>query len=185
MITDKTSQLIAQAKEEKDFINKAKLLFLLNKNEKFTIKRLSELLQIKPSYICHIIRLNRLPEIIIDGYYDKSISLSHLFIISRLKEEKEIIDIYENILTNSLTVLQTEELVREKLHQTKTTGSYLTGNEKDNLIGKITANQESVKVKIIQTRIKSKLIIEIKGDLEKTSQELKKLLKKIEFWYVD
>ena len=185
MTTDNASSLIDQLKKEPDFIAKAKLLKKLNKENNISIKTLSKETQMKPSYICHILRLNRLPEIVVDGYYGKNISLSHLFIISRLKDEQSITDAYEQILTHGLTVLQAEELVRDKLHQTITSGVYLTSNEKDNLIGKISANQEKIKVKIIQTRIKSKLIIEIMGDLEKTSKDLKKLLKKIEFWYLD
>ena len=185
MTTDETANLIQTFKEDKDFISKAKILKRLNKEEKISIKKLSELTSVKPSYICHILRLNRLPEIVIDGYYGDNISLSHLFIISRLSSEDEIAAAYEKILSDSLTVLQTEEMVREKLHSIKTVGSYLTTNEKDNLIGKITSNQDKIKVKITQTRIKSKLIIEIKGSLDETNKEIKKLLKKIEFWYLD
>lgn len=185
MTTDESSILIEELKRETDFILKAKLLKKLIEEKKNTIKKLSKELQIKPAYVCHILRLNRLPEIVIDGYYGKNISLSHLFIISRLKDEEKISAAYEQVLTNSLTVLQTEELVREQLYQTKTSGTYLTGNEKDNYIGKITADRKKIKAKIIQTRIKSKLVIEILGDLEKTTKELKKLLKKMEFWYVD
>ena len=185
MATDETSALLEQLKKETDFILKAKLIKTLNKEKNLTIKKLSTELRMKPAYVCHILRLNRLPEIVVDGYYNKNISLSHLFIISRLKDEESITAAYEQILTNSLTVLQAEELVREKLHQTITSGVYLTDNEKDNLIGKISPNQDKIKVKIIQTRIKSKIVIEIIGDLEKTTKELKKLLKKLEFWYLD
>ncbi len=185
MAQDEISTLLAQAKEEKDFILKAKLLHQLNQGKKISLKKLSETMGLKPAYLCHILRLNRLPEIVIDGYYAKNISLSHLFIISRLSSEEQIITAYEQVLSHNLTVLQTEELIREQLHQIKTSGSYLTGNEKDNYIGKITNNPQKIAVKIIQTRIKSKLIIEIKGDLEKTTKELKKLLKKLEFWYLD
>jgi hypothetical protein len=136
-------------------ILKAKLLHQLNQGKKISLKKLSETMGLKPAYLCHILRLNRLPEIVIDGYYAKNISLSHLFIISRLSSEEQIITAYEQVLSHNLTVLQTEELIREQLHQIKTSGSYLTGNEKDNYIGKITNNHKRSRLRLFKPALKA------------------------------
>ncbi|MDH7476628.1 MAG: hypothetical protein QHH09_04205 [Microgenomates group bacterium] len=173
------TNLLEQIKKETDIFNKAKLIRFLQKEKQIPLKKISEYLQIKPAYLCHILRLNQLPVMVIDGYYSNLISLSHLFVISRLKDEKKITEIYEKILKNNLTVSQTEELVREVLYGVKTTGEYLSLKERDNLIRKIKDDLENISIKIIQTRIKSKLIIEIKGSLTKTTTALRKLVEKI------
>ncbi len=151
----------------------------LTQVENIRIIDLSKKLGIKPSYICHILRLNRIPDIIIDGYYGKQISISHLFIISRLKDPSQIMQVYERILADNLTVIQTEEAVREKLHQIKTAGSRLTADEATHYIDTIKSKYKNASGKIIQTRIKSKLVIEVKGGLAETSGTIKRILDRL------
>lgn len=161
---------------EEDIFAKAKLFHHLIHEKGTRIVDLSKKFGIKPSYICHILRLNRLPEIIVDGYYSKLISLSHLFIISRLKDKKKLLEVYEQVLAKDFTVQETEEAIREILHQVKTEGSYLTKEEKETLVHNIGKDNQSVKAKIIQTRIKGKIIVEIKGSLAKTTAFIKKIV---------
>lgn len=130
------------------------------------------------SYICHLIRINRLPPLIIDGYYSKLITISHLFIISRIKEEKKLLNVYEKILISDFNILQTEEFVRRILYGVKTKGSYLSEEEKDSFQHEF-QKQNSMNLKIVQTRIKSRLTIEIKGGLDQTTEKLRMLIKKI------
>lgn len=110
---------------------------------------------------------------IVDGYYAEDISLSHLFVISRLKDPKKIIDVYEKVLGKNLTVLATEEIVREILYGIKTEGEALTREEKESYRQQL---GKEIKLKIIQTRIKSKLEIEVKGSLAKTTKILRTIL---------
>lgn len=173
---DVIEKMIEQVKNETDFFNKAKLLDFLRKTKDVPLKELADKLHIKPQYLCHIIRLNRLPEIVTDAYYSRLISISHLFILSRLKDKKQIMEAYEKILGENLTTDQTESLIREILYGIKSTKKRLTEPEKENIVNKFTQNNKDVSVKIIQTRIKSKIIIEIKGDQEKTTEVLKKIL---------
>jgi len=169
-----------QFRKETDIFLKAKIIFFLKKEKNLRVVDLSQKLKIKPSYICHLFRLNKLPEIVVDGYYNKMISKSHLFVLSRLQSDDEIIKVYELILEKNLNILQTEEVVRQILYQTKNEGNYLSLDEKNDLIKKIELLGENVKGKVIQTRIKSKLIIEIKGNLKKTSEFLRKIKRLID-----
>ena len=176
---DNIDQYIDEINRTDDFFAKAKLLQHLTQVKNIRIVDLSKKLRIKPSYICHILRLNRIPDIIVDGYYGKQISISHLFIISRLKDSSQIMQVYERILADNLTVIQTEEAVREKLHQIKTTGSRLTADEATNYIDTIKSKYKNASGKIIQTRIKSKLVIEVKGGLAETSGTIKRILERL------
>lgn len=172
-------KILQQIKSETDPFLKAKLLRHLIKEKDLKIIDLAKKLNLTPSYICHFLRLNNLPEIVVDGYYSKMISLSHLFVLSRLKDKQKMIEIYEKVLVKDLTVVQTEELVREATHQIKTIGNYLTNDEKNQAVEKIESLGKNLKAKIIQTRIKSKVIIEIKGSLKETTEILKKVFQKL------
>ncbi len=174
-----TEKIFLQIKEEKDFLTKAKLIEYLKKDKQLRIIDISRQLNIKPSYICHLLRLNRLPLIVIDGYYSKLISLSHLFVISRIKNNEKIVSLYEKVLAENLTVASTEEEVRKIIHNTKTRGNPLQEKELVKIIEKLKNKWLVNNFKLIQTRIRSKLIIEIKGDLKQTSERIKKILEKL------
>jgi len=177
---EEEEKYVEQIKKETDVFIKARLLNFLKKEKGWRVIDLSQRLNLKPSYICHLLRLNRLPEIVVDGYYNKMISKSHLFVLSRLPSEKEMIKVYELILEKNLDVSKTENLVREIVYQIKNEGDYLSLEEKEDLIKKIESLEENIKAKVIQTRVKSKLIIEIKGSLKKTSKILRKIKRLIE-----
>jgi hypothetical protein len=177
---EEEEKYVEQIKKETDVFIKARLLNLLKKEKGWRVIDLSQRLNLKPSYICHLLRLNRLPEIVVDGYYNKMISKSHLFVLSRLPSEKEMIKVYELILEKNLDVSKTEDLVREIVYQIKNEGDYLSLEEKEDLIKKIESLEENIKAKVIQTRVKGKLIIEIKGSLKKTSKILRKIKRLIE-----
>lgn len=171
-----SQSLVEQLKLEVDPFAKAKLIRSLIINHNWQVKDIAQALSYKPSYICHYLRLNKLPEIVVDGFYSKNISLSHLFIISRLKDKEQMSKAYEEVLAKNFTVLQTEELIREMLHHIKTEGETLTKEEKEQYQAKL---PEEIKLKIIQTRIKSKLIFEVKGSLTKTTKAIRLLLDKV------
>lgn len=176
---DAALKIIDQFKTETDVLNKGKLLNHLHKNKQIPIKDMAKKLEMTSAYICHLIRLNSLPVIVIDGYYGGLISISHLFVISRIKDRDKIIEIYEEILKNNLTVAKTEELVREALYGLKTEGSYIPKEEKALLIEKIRRDMDNILINVVQTRIKSKLVVEIKGSLSRTTPILRRLLDQV------
>ena len=168
--------LVAKVRSEKDPFVKARLIKSLIRDHDLRLYRLAKMISLKPSYICHYLRLNRLPEIVIDGYYNKDISISHLFIISRLKNIEDISTVYEKVLGKNLSVLATEELIRNILYGIKSEGKTLSPEERETYLNYF---QGKAKLKIIQTRIKSKLEIEIKGSLVKTTKVLRSILDRL------
>ncbi len=178
METDLES-LFDQVKKEENFIHKAKLLRFLNVDKDIRIKEIARKIGMKESYVCHILRLNKLTDMIVDGYYSKLISISHLFIISRLHSQEDIMKAYEKVLSENMTVTQTEELVREMLYQTKTIGEHIPKHEIESAESKLKEQTQNTKLKVIQTRIRSKCIIEIKGNLEETTPVLRTILSRL------
>lgn len=177
---DDISPIIDQLKTEADFFKKANLLHFLKTQKKVRIKDLSKFLDMKPAYVCHILRLNKLPDIIKDGYYSKMVSISHLFIIARLSNQNDMLTAYEKVLGESLTALQTDELVRQFLYSVSSEGEYISIQELDQYIGRIKKMHENVHIKVTQTRVKGKILIEIKGGLERSSETIRKIIQKLD-----
>jgi len=173
-----TVKLINKIKEEKDIFEKSKLISKIVKEKGVKISELAKKIGMKPSNICHYLRLVKLPDIIIDGYYSKMTSKSHLFVLSRLKDKKEMMDAYEQVLMESLSVAGTEALIREIIHHVKSQGLYVSAAEIDKFKEDLEKSGET-KVEIIQTRVKSKLTFEFKGSLDVTTPKLRNLMKKI------
>lgn len=178
MIEDITS-LLNQIKLDKDIFQKSRLLEYVIKEKNLRITDLADKIGYKPSYICHLLRLKKVPDVIIDGYYSKSISSSHIYILSRLNDKKQMIELYEKILVENYSVKQTEEAVRNYLYQVKSVGKYIDQENIEKLTKKILEKFPELNVQIIQTRIKGKIILEIKGDLESSSKILKQILEKL------
>lgn len=177
---DDIATIIDQLKEEADFFKKAVLLNYLKTQKKMRIKDLSTHLDMKASYICHILRLNKLPEIIKDGYYSQLVSISHLFIIARLNNQTDMISAYEEVLAKNLTALQTDELIRGYLYKITSGGEYIPDEEITQHISRVKKINENLHVRIIQTRVKGKILIEIKGGLEQSSETIRKIIRKLD-----
>lgn len=178
MIQD-LSSIVNQIKAEKDIFQKYRLIEYLMKEKNFRITDVSSKIGYKPSYICHLIRLKKIPDVVVDGYYSKSISSSHIYVLSRLNDVKQMIELYEKILSENFTVRQTEMAVREYLYQVKSIGKYINRENVIKLTKKIKEKYPELDIQIIQTRIKGKIILEIKGNLEKTSKLIKTVLNKL------
>lgn len=173
-------EIVKQILTTEDVFDKVKLIWHLKKDKELRTHEIADKLNMRPSYLCHYMRLQRLPDIVIDGYYSKTISLSHLFIISRLKDPLQIIDVYEEILRKNFSVNQTEMAVRELLYGTKTKGQYLQKDEVESIEKDIQLQNEKIKINFIQSQVRSKLIIEMKGSLSETSPVMKSLLRKLQ-----
>jgi len=130
----------------------------------------------KPAYVCHILRLNRLSELIMDGYYAKLITISHLFIISLLQSQEEQNKLYELILRDNLTVQQSEEHVRGILHGVTSEGEYIGKSELFPLVAQAEKTQNA-SIKCIQTRIKTKITVEWKGTRAQRKEQILSFLR--------
>ena len=179
MIQDITP-LLKQIKEDKDIFQKSRLLEYLIRERNLRVIDLANKIGYKSSYICHLLRLKKIPEVVVDGYYSKSVSSSHIFILSRLNDKKQMIELYEKILGENFTVKQTENEVRNYLYQVKSIGKYIKKEEVEKLTKKIKEKYPDLNVEIVQTRIKGKIIFEVKGDLEKSSKLIRVLLEKLD-----
>lgn len=157
---------------EEDLFSKARLLEFLVRKKGFKIKLIAQYLELSSSYVCNLLRILKLPELIRDGYYSKVVSMTHLCILARLHTEMDMIALYEEILSKNLSTYQLEERVRTILHHIDTTGDQVDDRVPEAIKKALHERYEGADVKIVQTRIKAKISIEVKGNLHETSKFL-------------
>lgn len=170
VLNDTARQRLNSIKLHTDPLVQAQMIGEYKKEFDVSNTEIAQYLDIKPSYLSHLIRILKLPEIIIDGYMSKQITFTHLVILSRLKRQEDMVAIYEEILKENMNVAQTETRIRHVLYLVDTVGKYISAERLDKIKDKISAALDGdVSVSIIQTRIKTKVILEVSGDLQKTS----------------
>ena len=168
---DTIRQRINAIKLHTDPLTQAQLVVELIREHPIRNTDLAKELEIKPSYLSHLVRVMKLPEMVMDGYWNKQITFTHLILISRLRKPEEIIGLYEEILQKSLNVSATERRIREILYLIDSTGKYTSKDRLNTIKTRIESSLENnARVSIIQTRIKAKITIEVSGNLVKTSE---------------
>lgn len=168
---DTIRQRINAIKLHTDPLTQAQLVVELIREHPIRNTDLAKELEIKPSYLSHLVRVMKLPDMVIDGYWNKQLTFTHLILISRLRKQEEIIGLYEEILQKDLNVSATERRIREILYLIDSTGKYTSKDRLNAIKTRIESSLENnSRVSIVQTRIKAKIIIEVSGNLVKTSE---------------
>lgn len=172
MTADLLHNKINEIKSEKNPLRQARLISDLRELDLISNVKLAELLGVKPSHLSHLIRILRLPEIVLDGYASRLLSLTHLIIMSRVADTDKLVALYEEVLSKSLTIAQTEHRVREILYQVDSHGEYLSTDSLHKYEERLASALGAGNVKIIQTRIQCRIVIEMPGNLEITTKYL-------------
>lgn len=169
-------QLLQKIEGEQNIFTKARLLLHLKVDKGMSIKDIAKALSTSSVSICSMLRLLRVPDIVSDGYFVGNISLTHLYILSRLKKEEEMVAAYEKVLAFSLTTAQTEMLVRQILFGVKTEGEHLSKEEKFRIEKYFSDINPLIKTEVIQTQKRARVVITVVGNLKKTTSLLQKLV---------
>jgi len=175
---DQLNDIYDQFLQEKDVFKKAQLLATLKVDKGVRVTEISKRLNMRSSYVSHILRLNKLPALIIDGYYSNVITPTHLYILARLQNHQQMVAAYEHVLSNNLSVFDTEILIRNVLYGIKSVGEYLSADEVRAFV--VTMKQRGIAARIIQSRLRSKIILEIRGDLLFSSAKLREIMRLVE-----
>lgn len=130
--------------------------------------------------VSNTIRLLSLPDAIKDALVAGVITEGHVRPLISLGDPKLMLELFKKILRENATVRQTEELARKikgevqkaEPHEAK---SKLWIPEQDAMAEEIKAKYEFSKVKIEQSSKMARVVIEVKGDLDKTSDAVKKI----------
>lgn len=173
-----TQELFDKLNAEHDILKKAEITHTLRFDREVSIKRIARAINKHPSYVSHLLRLRKIPQIVIDGYYGKLISGTHLMMISRLDSEREIIELYKEVLKRNLTVSQTETEIRKLRYDVADTGTSIDVKALEDFEKDLRYYLEA-KVTLLQTRVRTKIVIEKRGTVEETREFLEDIIRKL------
>lgn len=130
--------------------------------------------------VSNTIRLLSLPDAIKDALVAGVITEGHVRPLISLGDPKLMLEVFKKILRENATVRQTEEIARkikgqEQQKEPHEAKDKLWIPEQDAMAEEIKTKYDFSKVKIEQSSKMARLVIEVKGDLEKTSEAVKKL----------
>ena len=128
-----------------------------------------------PSQVSHIARINKLPEMVLDAYYSRMLSVTHLYILSRLHFESHMKSIFEQVMAKDLSTQETDRLVREKLHDVTDAGEYVDSDVVH--AHRARMQEHGLQVKVVQTRTRVKYTVEAIGNVAHTSALLEKVMR--------
>jgi len=135
------------------------------------------------SYISNSLRLLSLPDAIKDGIISGAVTEGHARAIAGLNDPKLMVEAYKIILAESASVRRAEDLARRikasKKQGQRTRIERIHSEELDKIAENIAKIVEG-RVKITQSKVEARLVIVIRGSLEKTSQIVRSIQKKME-----
>ncbi len=135
-----------------------------------------------PSYVSNTLRLLALPDAIKDGLISGAVSEGHARAIAGLEDPRLMVEAYKMILAQNASVRAAEDLARrlkaEKQKGTKTKVERIHSDELDKTAESIARVIEG-RVKITQSKVEARLVLVIRGPLEKTSEKIRDLRKRL------
>jgi ParB family chromosome partitioning protein len=140
------------------------------------------------SYVSNTVRLLILPDAIKDGLISGAISEGHARAIAGLADVKLMVDAYKQILSDNMSVRTAEDLARRMKSKLGAKPSYkIERIHSDELesIAKDIARSVNGLVKITQSKVEARMVFVIRGNLETTSEMLKKVHAKLKDEGVD
>ena len=172
-------EILGQIETERDPIKQARLIKYAQNEDLASLHDISLLLKKHPTFISHLVRTVKLPDLVLDGYYAHTISLAHLIVLSRLEQIEDIIKAYKEILAHNLSSMQTEILVRELKYHVKDSTLLLTKQQLDTIRKGFKEKYPQGKIQIMQSKIKGKIVIEFMGESSSTTTSILTLLKEL------
>lgn len=162
-----------------DPIEKGRFLKKLREESNLRITEIASLTDYTPSHVTNLVRLCKLPDLILDGYYAGDIKYTHLLLLSRLPDENSMKRVYEKILSENITTAELQDIVRYEIHGIATEGEKVQQEVVNNISNSFKQIDQDISVNVIQTKVQATIIMKVKGNNKKTSSTLMKIAKRI------
>jgi ParB family chromosome partitioning protein len=134
------------------------------------------------AYVSNSIKLLGLPDALKDGLLSALITEGHARALASIDDQKLMVEAYKIILRESGSVRRAEEIARRmKKSEGKKVqeGKHLIVSEEiDRIQGdlyKALGGDKQVRVKLLRSRVETKVLIVLKGSLEATEEKLQKI----------
>ena len=134
------------------------------------------------SYVSNTLRLLTLPDAIKDGLMSAAITEGHARAIAGLGDVKLMVDAYKTILSENASVRRAEDLARrlkaETAKKQHSRVERIHNEELDKIASDLAQAVEGL-VKITQSKVEARVVLVVRGTLEKTSKIIKSLHEKL------
>ncbi len=148
-----------------------------------TVTEMAKRIGKSESYVSNTMRLLGLPDAIKDGLVSGAIAEGHARAIAGLTDVKLMVEAYKTILSENASVRRAEDLARRLKAQTgaNTNTTKVERIHSDELDGMAKDMAQAVNglVKITQSKVEARVVFVIRGNLEITSAQLKKMRQKL------
>lgn len=154
-----------------------------------TNKEIAKRIGKSPAYISNSIKLLSLPDALKDGLLSSLISEGHARALAAIQNPKLMVDAYKTILREKASVRRTEDVARRmKKKGGQPSRSFamdsvrVVSDEIDEMAAKLSqalGDDDSVNVKLIRSRVQTKILFVLKGSLIDTEERLQKIYKSI------
>ncbi|HUS59847.1 MAG TPA: ParB/RepB/Spo0J family partition protein [Nevskiaceae bacterium] len=176
-------------REDLNPLERAQAFIRLMEEFSLTNKEIAKRISKSPAYISNSIKLLSLPDALKDGLLSGLISEGHARALAAIQNPKLMVDAYKIILREKASVRRTEDVARrmkkkagQPLHPAGVRSATVVSDEIDQMARKLTqalGDDDSVGVKLIRSRIQTKILIVLKGSLIDTEERLQKIYKNI------
>lgn len=169
-------EYIELIKHQKSPFDKARLMHELIEQEGVTISSLAHHLQLSPSQISTLLSFRTIPESIRDAYFSQLITATHVRLFARLKNQDDMMALYEECLARNLSSTALEMRVREVLHGVTPDDDSAPDTMYARILqAKVHMRDPDVQVRVVQTKIRTKVTFELKAGRKKGNAFLKDL----------
>jgi len=166
-------------------IERAKAFDRLMREFNLTNQEIAERIGKSSAYVSNSLKLLSLPDALKDGLIGGLITEGHARALSGIRDTRLMIEAYKMVLREGASVRRAEEIARN-LRQKEGSftpnnkhgrPAYIVSKEIDQLQQKLSrALGKNAFVKLTRTRRETKVIIRLKGNPEKTEEQLQKIL---------
>lgn len=176
-------------REDLNPLERAQAFTRLMKEFGLTNKEISTRIGKSPAYISNSIKLLSLPDALKDGLLSGLISEGHARALAAIQNPKLMVDAYKVILREKASVRRTEDVARrtkkkagQPLRPTAVESATVVSDEIDQMVANLSqalGGDDSTNIKLIRSRVQTKILIVLKGSLIDTEERLQKIYKSI------
>jgi ParB family chromosome partitioning protein len=176
-------------REDLNALDRAKAFVRLMEEFGLTNKDIAQRISKSSAYISNSIKLLSLPDALKDGLLTGLITEGHARALASIDDSKLMIEAYKIILRESGSVRRAEEIARRMKkkagprEKAMVSGKpHIISEEYDKIrdeIHEALGGGEKVRVKLVRSRVETKVFITLKGNLKDTEDNLQKIYRSI------
>jgi len=171
-------------REDLNAIDRAQSFVRLMKEFKLSNKEIAERIGKSPPFVSNSLRLLNLPDALKDGLISNLITEGHARALAGIEDPRLMVEAYKMVLRETGSVRRAEEIARRvrkragQPNRSKSNAPHIISDDTDEIredIHQFLGGDIKTKVKVTRSRVESRIVIIIKGNLEETEKKLQKI----------